>query len=126
MYSVVALPCESPGGLEARVGLHFGHSELFTIVSLEEGEIKEVKTVNSIPHQQGGCMAPVVYLARNGVRALIAGGMGMRPLMGCSQLGIDVYHLGDASTVQEAVLALIAGRLPQFNQDLTCGGHDCA
>jgi len=123
MNSVVALPCESPGGLEARVGFHFGHCEIFTIISLEEGRIKEVKTLPGVPHEQGGCMAPVMYLAQNGVKTLIAGGMGMRPLMGFNQVGIDVYHVGDASTVEEAVQALADGRLPQFSQDFTCGGR---
>ena len=124
MNGIVALPSEFPGGLEAKVGLHFGHSKLFTVVSLEAGEIREVKTLPGLPHQEEGCMAPVRYLAQNGVKTMIAGGMGMRPLMGCNQLGIDVYHLGEASTVEEAVAALIAGRLPRFSTDFTCHGHD--
>jgi predicted Fe-Mo cluster-binding NifX family protein len=67
-------------------------------------------------------MAPVQYLAGKGVKVLIAGGMGLRPLMGFNQVGIDVYHGGDATTVGEAVDAMLAGRLPQFSQQHTCGG----
>jgi len=62
------------------------------------------------------------YLSENGVKALIAGGMGMRPLMGFNQVGIEVYFGGDNRTVGEAVNALVAGNLSPFSQEHTCGG----
>ena len=67
-------------------------------------------------------MAPVQHLAGSGVQQLIAGGMGLRPLMGFNQAGIEVYYGGDAQTVGQAVQAMLAGRLPQFQQEHTCGG----
>jgi predicted Fe-Mo cluster-binding NifX family protein len=67
-------------------------------------------------------MAPVQHLASNGVKQLIAGGMGLRPLMGFNQVGIEVYFGNGARTVGEAVNAMLAGRLPQFQQEHTCGG----
>ncbi|HAY21351.1 MAG TPA: dinitrogenase iron-molybdenum cofactor biosynthesis protein, partial [Desulfobacterales bacterium] len=76
----------------------------------------------NVPHEQGGCMAPVNHLARHGVQVLIAGGMGMRPLMGFNQVGIDVLYGGDTQTVGEALDALINGRLPRFTTEFTCGG----
>lgn len=122
MNAVVAIPSSNPGGLDAEVGAHFGHCDLYTIIKLEDGEIKEVNTLPSVPHAQGGCFAPVQYLAQNGVQVLVAGGMGMRPLMGFDQVGIQVYYGGDAGTVGQAVGALAEGRLPQFTQEFTCGG----
>lgn len=122
MKTIVALPCLPPGGLDAQLGAHFGHCELYTLVTLEDGQVKEVKILPNIPHQQGGCMAPVQYLAQNGVKVLIAGGMGLRPLMGFNQVGIEVYYGGAAATVREAVRALAEGRLSQFGQEHTCGG----
>jgi len=38
----VAVPSMSPGGLEAMRAGHFGHCDLFTLIHLEDGEIKEV------------------------------------------------------------------------------------
>lgn len=111
-----------PGGLESPLGAHFGHCDLYTLIEIEDGKIKEVKTVPNVPHAQGGCMAPVQYLAQNGAKILIAGGMGMRPLMGFNQVGIDVYHGGAATTVGEAVNAFIEGKLSEFTQQHTCGG----
>jgi predicted Fe-Mo cluster-binding NifX family protein len=122
MNTLIAIPSAHPGGLDAPLGAHFGHCDLYTLVSVDNGELGDVKVVPSVPHQQGGCMAPVNYLAQQGVNMLIAGGMGLRPLMGFNQVGIDVYFGGGAQTVGEAVNAILAGKLPQFSQEHTCGG----
>ena len=50
-----------------------------------------------VADEHGGGMVPVDLLAHRGVKILIAGGMGMRPLMGFSQVGIDVYRNGGAA-----------------------------
>jgi predicted Fe-Mo cluster-binding NifX family protein len=123
MSRLIAIPSTHPGGLEAPLGEHFGHCDLYTLVTAENGQIKEVKVIPNVPHQQGGCMAPVQHLAQNGVQQLIAGGMGFRPLMGFNQAGIDVYHGGNAQTVGQAVEAMLAGELSVFRQEHTCGGN---
>jgi predicted Fe-Mo cluster-binding NifX family protein len=122
MKTVIAIPSTVPGGLEAPLGAHFGHCDLYTLVSVENGEIVNVQVVPNVPHNQGGCMAPVQYLAEKGAKTLIAGGMGLRPLMGFNQVGIDVYFGGQAVNVGEAVNAFLKGTLPQFGQEHTCGG----
>ncbi|UCG09075.1 MAG: NifB/NifX family molybdenum-iron cluster-binding protein [Desulfobacterales bacterium] len=122
MNTLIAIPSAQPGGLEAPLGAHFGHCELYTLVAVENGKVKDVNVVPNVPHQQGGCMAPVNYLAQKGVKKLIAGGMGLRPLMGFKQVGIDVYFGGQAQTVGEALNAVLEGKLPQFSQEHTCGG----
>jgi predicted Fe-Mo cluster-binding NifX family protein len=122
MNTLIAVPSTSPGGLDSALGAHFGHCDLYTLVAVENGKVKQVKVIPNVPHQQGGCMAPVQYLSGQGVKLLIAGGMGLRPLMGFNQSGIDVYYGGDFHTVGDAVNAVIAGKLPQFSQQHTCGG----
>jgi predicted Fe-Mo cluster-binding NifX family protein len=120
--TIVAIPSSHPGGLDAALGAHFGHCDLYTVVKIADGAVQEVKTLPNVPHQQGGCMAPVNHLAQNGVQVLIAGGMGMRPLMGFNQVGIDVLYGAGAQTVGEAVDALLRGSLQQFTREFTCGG----
>ncbi|MGA9756017.1 MAG: NifB/NifX family molybdenum-iron cluster-binding protein [Desulfobaccales bacterium] len=119
---LVAIPSTHPGGLEAAIGAHFGHCDLYTLVKIAEGQVLEVTTLPNVPHQQGGCMAPVNHLAQNGVQVLIAGGMGMRPLMGFNQAGIDVLYGNGAQTVSQAVEALLNGTLTRFTTEFTCGG----
>ena len=87
-----------------------------------DGEVADVQVIPNVPHQQGGCLAPVQHLANNGVTRLIAGGMGLRPLMGFNQAGIKVYYGGGAQTVGDAVQSMLKDALPEFTQDQTCGG----
>lgn len=118
----VAIPSSLPGGLDSPLGAHFGHCDLYTVVEVAEGQVQNVRVLPNVPHQQGGCMAPVNHLAQNGVHILIAGGMGMRPLMGFKQVGIDVFYGAGAQTVGDAVNALLEGSLPRFTTEFTCGG----
>lgn len=119
---VVAVPSAQPGGMDAAIDAHFGHCALYTVVAVVDGAVDKVDTLPSVPHQQGGCMAPVNHLAENGVKALISGGIGMRPLMGFQQVGIKVYHGADAPSVAAALEAFIAGNLTEFTPERTCGG----
>lgn len=122
MSRIIAIPSSQPGGLEAALGAHFGHCDLYTLVTVDGDDIQDVEVIPNVPHQQGGCMAPVNYLAQHGVAELIAGGMGMRPLMGFNQVGIEVFYGANSQTVGEAVDAAIAGTLQRFSQEHTCGG----
>jgi predicted Fe-Mo cluster-binding NifX family protein len=118
----IAIPSTLPGGLEAGVGAHFGHCDLYTIVDIKEGQVAGVSTLPNVPHAQGGCLAPVNHLAQNGVTVLISGGMGLRPLMGFNQAGIEVFRGTEAPSVDAAVKAFIRGDLQRFTREHTCGG----
>jgi predicted Fe-Mo cluster-binding NifX family protein len=118
----IAIPSMGPGGLDGQRSGHFGHCDVFTMVDVENGEIKEVSTVQNESHVQGGCMVPVNLLAGHNVKALIVGGIGMRPLMGFRQAGIDVYYDATRPEIRPVVEDLIAGKLPAIGDDQVCGG----
>jgi predicted Fe-Mo cluster-binding NifX family protein len=118
----IAIPSMGPGGLDGQRSGHFGHCDVFTMVDVENGEIKEVSTVSNQSHVQGGCMVPVNLLAGHNVKALIVGGIGMRPLMGFRQVGIDVYYDATRPEIRPVVEDLIADKLPTIGDDQVCGG----
>lgn len=118
----IAIPSVDNGGLDGQRSGHFGHCDVFTLVDVENGEIKEVSTIPNQEHVQGGCMVPVNFLAGHNVSALIVGGIGMRPLMGFRQVGIDVYHDAERHAIRPVVEDLIAGSLPIISDDQVCGG----
>jgi predicted Fe-Mo cluster-binding NifX family protein len=118
----IAIPSMDKGGLDGQRSGHFGHCDVFTLVDVEEGKIKDITTISNQSHVQGGCMVPVNLLAENNVNALIVGGIGMRPLMGFKQAGIDVYHDDTRSEIKPVVEDLIAGKLPMISDDQVCGG----
>lgn len=121
--TVLAIPSNLPGGLEAEKSNHFGHCEIYTLVTLDNGAVQSVSTLEAVPHSEGGCFAAVQHLHANGVTALAAGGMGMRPLMGFADLGIAVYRSVEETTVSQVVEAFLKGKLPVFQLDNACQGH---
>ena len=118
----IAIPSQGNGGLDGQRSGHFGHCDVFTLVDVEKGEIKEITTLPNQAHDQGGCMVPVNLLANNKVTALIVGGIGLRPLMGFNQVGINVYHDATRAEIRPVVEDLIAGELPLIQEDQVCGG----
>lgn len=118
----VAVPSEGQGGLDGLRAGHFGHCDVFTLIDVEDGEIKEVSVLANKEHVQGGCMVPVQLLAENKVQRLIVGGIGMRPLMGFKQVGIDVYYDGERQEIRPVVEDMLADKLPRIADDQVCGG----
>ena len=39
---LIAIPSCLPGGLDANMGMHFGHCDIYTLVDIEDGAVKEV------------------------------------------------------------------------------------
>jgi len=118
----IAIPSSDTGGLDGQRSGHFGHCDVFTLVDVEAGKIKEVTTVANQSHVQGGCMVPVNLLADHKVKALIVGGIGMRPLAGFRQVGIDVYYDVTRQEIKPVVEDLISGKLPLISDNQVCGG----
>jgi predicted Fe-Mo cluster-binding NifX family protein len=118
----IAVPSIDKGGLDGQRAGHFGHCDVFTLVDVKDGEIAQVTTINNRAHVQGGCMGPVNLLAEHNVNALVVGGIGMRPLMGFRQAGINVYHDATRPEIRPVVEDLIAGKLPEISDDQVCGG----
>lgn len=121
--TLLAVPSEAPGGLDAQMASHFGHCALYTLVETEDGAIRGVTVLPNVAHEHGGCLAPVQLLAEKGVHAMIAGGMGMRPLAGFRERGINVYRAAGGKTVREAVEMFLEGGLTPFSEDFTCRGN---
>jgi len=120
---LVAVPSDSPGGLEAQISDHFGHCDVFTLVQIDEEALGSVTTLPNDAHQSGECMGPVMLLKERGAESLVAGGMGQRPLAGFQQVGITVYFKAGAKTVRDAIELLIAGECREFGPAQTCGGQ---
>ena len=119
----VAVPSEGMGGLDSQRSGHFGHCAVFTIAEIKDGQITDVTVLPNQEHSQGGCLVPVNRLAAQKVNALIAGGMGLRPLIGFNEAGIEVYYDGIHQGVREVINELLAGNLEKMTENRVCGGE---
>jgi predicted Fe-Mo cluster-binding NifX family protein len=118
----IAIPSNGEGGLDGTRSGHFGHCDVFTFIDVEDGKIKNVSTIPNQEHVQGGCMVPVNLLSEHKVDILVVGGIGMRPLMGFRQAGIDVYHEAERTDIKPVVEDLIADKLFMIADNQVCGG----
>jgi predicted Fe-Mo cluster-binding NifX family protein len=118
----IAVPSMFPGGLDSDRSGHFGHCDVFTLVKVESGEVKDVSVLSNPPHTEGGCQSVVNLLHGSGADAIIVGGMGFRPLMGFKQMGIQVYFDPYEPRVGPAVESLLQGRLSLMSDEQVCGG----
>lgn len=125
----IAIPTNSPGGIDAERSDHFGHCDIFTLVDLDDNKaIKVVTTIQNGGHEAGGCMVPVKVLQDAGAEAIIVGGMGARPMRGFADAGITVYFAdrGSMNTVNDIVRGLKNNQLPIMHADQVCkGSGDC-
>lgn len=119
----VAIPTNTPGGLEAERSDHFGHCNVFTVVSLgPENSIKKVEIVANGDHQAGGCMVPVKLLHDAKVDAIVVGGMGASPMQGFAEAGIKVYFANREAVpdVNAVVSHFTKGQLPLMHAEQVC------
>ena len=59
---LVAIPSDTPGGLDALISDHFGHCAAFTLVQITNGQVGEVTVLPNGDHEQGDGLAPVQML----------------------------------------------------------------
>lgn len=116
----VAIPTLGRGGLDCERSGHFGRCDCFTVVEIENGELGDVSVTDNPPHEEGGCMRPVALLSQSGVDAIVAAGMGMRPMMGFAQAGITVYFENQTRGVGDVARMAAAGALPVMGEEHAC------
>ncbi|MFW6253748.1 MAG: NifB/NifX family molybdenum-iron cluster-binding protein [Chitinivibrionales bacterium] len=100
---------------DGRLCMHFGHCQVFALISVENNSIVDQKELVPPPHEPG--VLPR-WLKQQGADAIIAGGMGMRAQQIFQQFGIDVVTGAPARQPREVVQAYIDGTLE-------CGDNAC-
>lgn len=118
----IAVPSEGEGGINGKRSGHFGHCSVFTLIDVEDGNIKNISTIANVEHSQGGCLVPVNLLQEHKVNSLIVAGIGGRPLVGFNDVGIKVYYEATRTEIKPVVEDLISGKLNEITIDQTCGG----
>lgn len=114
----IALPCE-----DGQVCAHFGHAPEFRVFDVEpvSATIQSETSLASPPHQPG--LLPV-WLAEQGVHAVLAGGMGGRARDLLAEQGIDVVVGVESGDARAAVQAYLNGNLA--GGDNACDHTGCA
>jgi predicted Fe-Mo cluster-binding NifX family protein len=121
----IAIPTDAPGGLTGRRSGHFGHCDVFTVIDMSPAsEVSDVQTIANGGHEAGGCMQPVNLLRDAGVEAIVVAGLGMRPMQGFQQAGIEVYYADQTQVpdVESVIQNLRESKLVKMHADQVCQG----
>lgn len=119
---LIAVPSESPGGLNVNPSAHFGHADVFTVVRITAGTPHDITILKNNGHSD--CQGPVNLLRDNDVDVLVVGGIGARPLAACHEAGIAVYQAGKG-VVGEVIADYLTGQLPVLDPARSCQGGGC-
>jgi len=105
---IIAVPTEDGRGLDSQVAQHFGRAPYFTLIEVEDGEIKDVRVLEApMTHEPGELPA---LLRRENVEVILAYGIGGRAAAFFESYGIKVLT-GVEGRVREVIKAFIEGRL---------------
>lgn len=98
---------------------HFGHTEQFKLYETEDGKVIRSEIVSTEGQGHGALSG---FLARNGVKTVICGGIGGGAQIALSNAGIALYA-GITGNTDKAVESLLAGTLPH-NASANCSHHE--
>lgn len=115
----IGIPTDGDKGWNEQLAEHFGRSNTYTIVDLDNESVKII--TNSSSHM-GGQGYPPDILARENVHILLCQGLGRRAITMFKAFNIDVY-IGAEGTVKDAVEAYKQGSLQKASEDNACGRH---
>ncbi len=93
---------------DGALALHFGHADTFTLVDVEDGQVRTAAPSTPPPHAPGVLPA---WLKEQNVDVVIAGGMGMRAQNLFVSHGIEVLVGAPAEAPEALVRKHLAGTL---------------
>lgn len=104
----IAVSSDSQRGMDSAVSHHFGRCPYFTVVDVEDGEVKKVESVaNPFFNAHSPGQVPN-FIRQLEADAMLAGGMGRRAIAMFREFGIKCAT-GSFGTVSSAVEAFVTG-----------------
>ncbi|MFX0059042.1 MAG: NifB/NifX family molybdenum-iron cluster-binding protein [Candidatus Hodarchaeota archaeon] len=122
---IVAVPSSGSGGLNELMFSRFGRCPSFTFITVENDEIREVKTFpNPASDTMGGAgIQAAQIIANNEAEELIVGLLGPNAAQSLNILNIKIYQAPDKElTIKEAINLYLKGKL-QIITSANVGAH---
>ena len=116
----IAFPVQEDKGTNSTVYGHYGSAGFFILIDTDSLAVEALVNRDK-DHAHGHCQ-PLKALGGKEVDAVVVGGIGGGALSKLNAMGVKVYRAVEG-TVQENATLILAGRLPEFTMDQTCGGH---
>lgn len=115
----IAVPSDSPGGLDAPRSGKFGRCPCFTIVDLIDDVVVNVRVAPNERHHGDHGVTPVLTLGENFVDVVIVAGISSKSLLHCVQAGMRVFAGEDRHDVRSVIEAFTDAELVPVGNDAT-------
>ena len=106
----IAFASEENKGLESRMAYHFGRCPYYVFVEVENGQIKSVETKQNPYFNSHAPGVVPEFIASQGAKVIIAGGMGPRAIDLFNRLGVQPIT-GVSGVVRDVLNDYLAGKL---------------
>jgi len=117
----IAMASEDDLGLKGYLSAHFGRCPFYTVVEVQDGEVKGVEVVKN-PYYMAHAPGVVPEFIRSlGVDVIIAGGMGPRAIDMFARFGIEAVTTGTSAPLEEVLRGYLEGRIRGVE---SCGHED--
>ena len=118
----IAFASAGSGGLDDTISSVFGRAPTFTIVDIENGEIKDVKTLeNPASKLPGGAgIQAAQFIVEQGVTHVVAGNFGPNASMVLSQMGIEMIIMSSMK-IKDAIEKIKSGDYQRFEAQEALG-----
>jgi len=117
----IVIPTNDNNGYLSKMGAHFGKANFYTIIEVENNEIKDVEVIPNPGHGAGACGNAIANILNLKPDALIVVGIGPNPAMGFNKAGLSVFVDKESISVEESVNKLLNNQLPRVMNQGTCG-----
>jgi len=122
---IVAIPSSGEGGLNENMSQRFGRCPSFTIVTIENNEIKEVKGVpNNASNAMGGAGIQAAQTIGNyDVQEVIVGFLGPNAVESLKAMKLKIHQAPNKSlTIKEVIDLYLNGELKELDS-ANVGAH---
>lgn len=117
----LAIPSETNLKMESDRSGHFGHAPYFTVVTFDKDmNITQVEAMKNVDHDQVGCGGVINFVANQKFDAILAAGIGARPVQVFSAAGTKVYIDTTAQNVGDAVKLFVEGKVHEVTPADVC------
>ena len=121
----IAIPTLGDAGLKDQMSPRFGRCPYFTLISLDNGDITEVKVIpNSAAGAMGGAgIQAAQLLGNNGATAIVAGFLGPNAYSSLAALNLPIYQVPQQNLTVKQVVQLFMDEKLQKLDNSNVGAH---
>ena len=111
--------------LDGKLCAHFGHCETFSFAEVDLNT-KEILSITTGAPEEGVSCQSAGWIAEQGAKIVLAGGMGGRPMMMLEQAGVEVISGCPELPIEEIVRLFLDSTLETGENSCNHGeGHVC-